>query len=335
MAESNPEDPGRGEKPGRPAAKAAAAKLKPDSGKKDNTSEQQPPSSQDGTLMPATLFNLMIAEQYIDETRFPAEHKLVCFHYGVALLAAHRNDPVKRGLAAQYLAAAAGWVAGDDRNEEFSNGIDRIVCESHYNLGVIEELDGHYPDAEKHYGRAIRIVSNHETSSDAPNAHQLGIFDNVGIVAQLGKISCNLKILEKARLPARESAGAQPERKAEKAEKAVPATPEEQERRVRMAREDIRTLKKVVKALRDRVHEKQSAPAPSSAAAGRPRSGMRLNFLRWGTAESASSSDRKALLESAEVALRRQEILHAIESKLHEFESKLNEMFPPAADEEP
>jgi hypothetical protein len=164
------------------AAEKSAKGDKPAAKTKPATPEanQSKPDEHDGTLMAAALFNLEIAQQYIDETRYLPEHRLACFHYGVALLAAYRNDPLKRIAAAQCFSLAASWrLETQDPTKQESiekqKSIDRIVCESEYNLGVIDELDKKFDKDPVHYRNALRLAENR--------------FKNVEILARLGILS--------------------------------------------------------------------------------------------------------------------------------------------------
>jgi tetratricopeptide (TPR) repeat protein len=143
-------------------------------------------NSQDGSVMSSALFNLMIAEQYIDATSRLPEHRLVCFHYAVALLAAGRDDPAQRARARDYFRIALCWQATADQKPETRGSIDRIVCESHYNLGVIYELDEDYESAQESYQSAIDIAEQYPSKDANVPA---GNFDNVALLAGLGSIS--------------------------------------------------------------------------------------------------------------------------------------------------
>src|SRR5271154_2068637 len=85
-----------------------------------------------GTLLDSALFNLNVAQQYIDESKHIVEHRLICFHYAIALLARYRQpyNKAKIGLARQYLVDAANWRFFRDENAALlEDAHDRIVCE--------------------------------------------------------------------------------------------------------------------------------------------------------------------------------------------------------------
>jgi hypothetical protein len=327
MTEPNPDKESRTDEPSHSAAKSAAApEPKSSLPNQGDFPQKQHVASQDSTLMPAALYNLMIAEQYIDETKFPAEHKLVCFHYGVALLATHRDDTVKRGLASQYFAAAAGWQASDDANEESKEAIDRVVCESHYNLGVIEELGGNCHDATIHYERAISIATKRADRTNNMVTSELGILDNVAIVAQLGRISCDMKLINGGHANEPKLGAGMLKPGAEPAEETPKVATPEQKDRIERTRSQIAELRIQIMNLRTRLKARPSPHAGASAANASPRSGGIFGFLRRATSppESTPSPEERALTESQAVVLRRQEILQAIETKLGEFERGLN-----------
>lgn len=189
MAENKSGDPSKKAEPVRDnAAPAAEANPNAPRASGDGTADKRETTSQEGTLMSAAVYNFLIAQQYIDGTKFPPEYKLVCFHYAISLLAAYRNDRAKRVLASQFLAAASAWEAGDEKDLSRKQAIDRIVCESHYNLGVIEELNGEFLKARTSYTAAVEIASN---------AAHPERFINVTLLARLGEISSEFQAIRK------------------------------------------------------------------------------------------------------------------------------------------
>lgn len=110
------------------------------------------------SLIDTAIYNLQIAQQYIDEAKYRAEHRLICFHHGIALLARWRNVKEKRALARQYLEAAANWSLPSDSSAPLVEGYCRIVAEAFYNLGVIYELDKEPVLAEESYRRALQTA---------------------------------------------------------------------------------------------------------------------------------------------------------------------------------
>ena len=163
---------------------------------------------QGSTLIPAAVNNLMIAQQYIDGTKFSIEHKLVSFHYGVALLADGRDDPYKRNLAREYLTAAAGWQPQESVDDKVARAANRILCEARYNLGVIEELNENYGAAREQYSAALDLTvgPNRAFRDDAPSyaATELG---NVAVLAHLGWISADVAELRLEVLAGRSDEG--------------------------------------------------------------------------------------------------------------------------------
>ena len=141
-----------------------------------------------GTLLDAATYNLNIAHQYIDEASFPAENRLISFHYGVALLARYRDRPEMRSSAREYFETAVNWrVLRSDRDAV--RVFHRIVAESYYNLGVIDELDGKLASAWNHYGKAIQF---------AQEAEETHLFTGLIILAGFGIVSVRYKILMSA-----------------------------------------------------------------------------------------------------------------------------------------
>ncbi|MGO9795283.1 MAG: hypothetical protein ACLPLZ_04195 [Terracidiphilus sp.] len=189
---SKPDQSGdkKASKPDQPDDQDASQPDQPDDTKaspSDQLVNQKGSKSDDGALMTSALYNLMIAQQYIDATRLVPEYRLVCFHYAVALLAAHRNDKTQRALARQYFDAALGSKADKDANPDIRESIDRIVCESHYNIGVIDELDKLYPNAKESYQQAAAIAEKYRGKPE-----NVGKFENVAVLAGLGSISSDM-----------------------------------------------------------------------------------------------------------------------------------------------
>jgi hypothetical protein len=154
-----------------------------------------------GTLLDAASYNLNIAQQYIDSARFPAEHRLICFHYGIALLARYRAKPEMRALARQYFEMAVNWRV-EENDENARRVFHRILAESYYNLGVIDELDGDYRSALDSYLNAILFAERGEqdTGSD-------GLFIGVRILATFGLVSATDLGIEGGAVPADPASG--------------------------------------------------------------------------------------------------------------------------------
>ena len=134
-------------------------------------------------LLDSALFNLDIAQQYIDESVHLVEQRLISFHYAVALLAKYRNplNLTMLGRARQYLVDAANWrFAADEHAERLADAHDRIVCEANYNIGVIDELEKQNESANEYYGKAIAIAADRG-------------YSGVEILARLGRISTAIK----------------------------------------------------------------------------------------------------------------------------------------------
>src|ERR1019366_6080281 len=93
-------------------------------------------ANKEGSLLDSALFNLNIAHQYIDESKHLPEHRLVCFHYAVALLARPLSppNPVMIGRARRYLLQAANWDFTPDEDaknrDQLLDSHRRIVCEA-------------------------------------------------------------------------------------------------------------------------------------------------------------------------------------------------------------
>jgi hypothetical protein len=149
----------------------------------------------EGSLLDSALFNLNIAQQYIDESKHLVEHRLICFHYAVALLARYRadNNEAMIGLARQYLVQAANWPlpanAGKGGGEDAHA---RIVCEAHYNIGVIDEIKRDYALAEDHYAKAIKVAKGRLN------------YGGVEILATFGQISTMKCAVAKSDSPKRQ-----------------------------------------------------------------------------------------------------------------------------------
>jgi len=151
--------------------------------------EESPPVREkiDGTLLDSALLNLNIAQQYIDESRHLVEHRLICFHYAVAILARYR-DPYRKEmihLARQHLVDATNWNLVDD-SRKLRDAHDRIICEAQYNLGVIDELEHKYDSSQEYYDCAA--VAAEQKGPD---------YAGVEILAKFGRISARLKNAKK------------------------------------------------------------------------------------------------------------------------------------------
>lgn len=150
-----------------------------DDDKKDDTKEENPWSvSGAGSLLDTATYNLDIAQQYIDEAKYLIEHRLICFHYGIALLARDRDDPDKRAKAKQYLQTAANWSIPSDAPPQLIEVYRRIAAEAFYNLGVIEELDQHFDLAHAKYCRSLEIARPGD-----------GTFEGLRTLCDFGKIA--------------------------------------------------------------------------------------------------------------------------------------------------
>ncbi len=132
-----------------------------------------------GTLLDAAAFNLDIAQQYIDESRFVIEHWLINFHYAITLLARYRNDPVRRGEAARSLLAIVN-PSQKPKLPDHHDGVSvaRLVAEAHYNLGVCHELDGTWDLAAQSYVQAAEIAR-----SQGEALHPVLVFAQIGFVS--------------------------------------------------------------------------------------------------------------------------------------------------------
>jgi len=150
---------------------------------------QSDKSREDWALLDSALLNLNIAQQYIDESRHLVEHRLICFHYAVALLARYRGASNRSmlALARQYFVDSANWrfLPGPDA-DRLDDAHARVVCEAHYNLGVIDELSGDFESAEEYYGRAARTGQRR-----GPD------YAGVEILAKFGVISAGIKSLKR------------------------------------------------------------------------------------------------------------------------------------------
>jgi hypothetical protein len=143
----------------------------------------------EGSLLDSALFNFNIAQQYIDESKHLVEHRLICFHYAVALLARYRADNNKAmiGLARQYLVQAANWpLPSNVRKHGGEDAHARIVCEAHYNIGVIDEIGHNYALAEGNYAQAIKIAKKRRN------------YGGVEILAAFGQISTMKSVVAKS-----------------------------------------------------------------------------------------------------------------------------------------
>jgi hypothetical protein len=275
--------------------------------------------------MPAALYNLMIAEQYIDETKSPAEYKLVCFHYGVALLAAYRNDPVKRHQAGQYLATAAGWQAGKGEDQQQKAAIDRIVSESQYNLGVIDELDGEYENVLTHYDLALKIAERPDRAGSfdaARNFYTTGSLDNVTVVAKLGRISCEKELICGGQPTSRTQAGAT------STTPAVPSAEISPELKTRIEA----TLKMIIdlKSLLDRLQSKEPGMSQAKQDSPEPPKSWMRRFLNRVSPGEKTRGFVRAQSANPVATLRKLEIMEALESRLKEFDHALKALLPRA-----
>jgi len=157
----------------------------------DPSKELQPDRTRsDGALLDSALLNLNIAQQYIDESRHLVEHRLICFHYAIAILARYRDPYVKEmiHLARQHFLDAANWNL-DDESKELLNAQERIICEAQYNLGVIDELEERYDSSHEYYDSA---ASTAERKGDD--------YSGIEILAKFGRISVQIKNRQRAEL---------------------------------------------------------------------------------------------------------------------------------------
>jgi hypothetical protein len=107
------------------------------------------------SMLDSALYNFNIAKQHTDETAYLAEHRLINFHYGVALLARYRNVPEKLTVAHQCFTDAANRKLKPNSEIKYEIAYLRIVSEAYYNLGVIEELQAHFDGKIHHCQQAI------------------------------------------------------------------------------------------------------------------------------------------------------------------------------------
>ena len=138
-----------------------------------------------GSMLDSALYNLIIAQQYIDETNYLAEHRLISFHHGVALLARYRNNPDKLMVAHQCFSDAANWRIDDDDWQQYGDAYLQIVSEARYNLGVIDELLSKPEEALEHYKHAIALDAKRHTAE----------WNGVKVLACFGTISAAVSLL--------------------------------------------------------------------------------------------------------------------------------------------
>jgi hypothetical protein len=150
-------------------------------------------------LLGDATYNLDIARQYIDEARHLDEHRIISFHYGVALLADCRNRPPqqtgssiaeaqassKLALAAQCFLDVTNWGIRANATAAEVSAYERIIAEAHYNLGVIQELQGHPKLAEQSY-EAARAIAEAQSNR----------FEGVAILSRFGSISAQVASLD-------------------------------------------------------------------------------------------------------------------------------------------
>jgi hypothetical protein len=279
-----------------------------------STPVNDPGSSHDITLMPTVLSNFMIAEQYIDETKFPDEHMLICFHYGVAMLATGRNVRAKREMASRFFTAALGWERGASKDDARNEAIDRIVSESQYNLGVIDELNGDFSKAHEHYLLAVEISASEKYSVR---------FNNVSILAQLGIISSRIGSIRKE-YPTKGSPEA--EHRVEPLFSGISVT---LLKKIETTRTRISALREQIEQLQKKVpeHPPQTLRAVRAKAS---RIGGFLDFIRRSAMQSESTiPDEGEFTEEPSTILRRHEVLDEIIEQLGVFDSELNGFLPP------
>jgi hypothetical protein len=163
--------------------------------------EREPEPTEDlnpnigGSMLDSALYNLNIAQQYIDETAYLAEHRLISFHHGIALLARYRNDPGKLAVAHQCLTDAANWQISEKDWDTLGGSYMQIVCEAHYNLGVIEEIRKRFDRAVDHYEHAIDIdkrIAGFQSKRHCRSPRPTG----VEVLAKFGSISAAISLID-------------------------------------------------------------------------------------------------------------------------------------------
>jgi hypothetical protein len=287
---------------------------KPKDGDSSKPQDDAALKPQDGGIMASALYNLMIAQQYIDATNQLPEHRLVCFHYAVALLAAGRNNPAQRAMARQYFETVLGWEASKLDPPKIRESIDRVVCESHYNLGVIDELETNYEAAQKSYKNATKLAEDRD-----------GRFDNIAVLAELGSISSNTALIKAQSETIKIGKDISP------ADMKLHA---QLVKAVGKEKREINKLKEKIKMLRELAPKPWQAPL--STAQAKPESvGTAVGLSEaapeevpppQGDAEEAPRSSAKP-----HGVLRRPEILSQIEDKLDTFKTELNKLEVPKA----
>jgi tetratricopeptide (TPR) repeat protein len=185
-------------------------------------------SAHDRALLDSAIKNLYVAQQYIDESKHLVEHRLICFHYAISLLARyrsayekqildligdHKGEPThaqvarlnteekeKISLARHLLEDAANWRLRQDENTaRLDDAYKRIVCEAQYNLGVIDEIEGRFQLAVDHYIRALNIVFERDSNATMAAERRGPIYSGVEVLARLGCISCSVRSLHQGR----------------------------------------------------------------------------------------------------------------------------------------
>ena|ERR1700722_14007262 len=148
-----------------------------------------------GSMLDSALYNLNIAQQYIDETAYLAEHRLISFHHGIALLARYPSDPGKLAVAHQCLTDAANWQISEKDWDTLGGSYMQIVCEAHYNLGVIEEIRKRFDRAVDHYEQAIDIdkrIADFHSKRHYREPRPTG----VEVLAKFGRISAAISLID-------------------------------------------------------------------------------------------------------------------------------------------